>query len=226
MRIGIEVNGVLRNTIDKIEKTYQKYLIDKTEGIEDENSFKYEMNLPVDSLDMEKHFKFESKEELYSFLFEEFPMEIFGHAQSTEYQTFNYLNDVYLNLRDNHEFIIVSDEIGKSKPATLFFLSKFGCQIEKIKFYSNITINSMWDEIDVLLTANPDLLLNHPPNKIVVKFITDYNKQTPSKYQIESLSEFENLIKELKEENNELKDKLDDATDGGKPYRIRTISNN
>lgn len=197
MRIGIEVNGVLRNTIDKIEKTYQKYLIDKTEGIEDENSFKYEMNLPVDSLDMEKHFKFETKEDLYSFLFEEFPMEIFGHAQSTEYQTFNYLNDVYLNLRDNHEFIIVSDEIGKSKPSTLFFLSKFGCQIEKIKFYSNITINSMWDEIDVLLTANPDLLLNHPEDKIIIKFETDYNKSINKNNFINSLKDLEMTLNKI-----------------------------
>ena len=197
MRIAIDVNGVLRNTIDKIEKTYQKYLIDKTEGIEDENSFKYEMNLPVDSLDMEKHFKFESKEELYSFLFEEFPMEIFGHAQSTEYQTFNYLNDIYLKLRDNHDLVIVSDEIGKSKPATLFFLSKFGCQLEKVKFYSNITINSMWDEIDILLTANPDLLLNHPEDKIVIKFETDYNKSINNHNFINSLKDLELVLNNI-----------------------------
>jgi hypothetical protein len=197
MRIAIDVNGVLRDTIDKIEKTYQKYLIDKTEGIEDENSFKYEMNLPVDSLDMEKHFKFESKEELYSFLFEEFPMEIFGHAQSTEYQTFNYLNDIYLKLRDNHDLVIVSDEIGKSKPATLFFLSKFGCQLEKVKFYSNITINSMWNEIDILLTANPDLLLNHPKDKIVIKFETDYNKSINNHNFINSLKDLELVLNNI-----------------------------
>ena len=35
MRIAIEINGVLRNTIGKIEQTYQKYMIDKTEGLED-----------------------------------------------------------------------------------------------------------------------------------------------------------------------------------------------
>lgn len=197
MRIAIDVNGVLRDTIDKIEKTYQKFLIDKTEGIEDENSFKYEMKLPVDSLNLEEHFKFESKEELYSFLFEEFPMEIFGHAQSTEYQTFNYLNDVYLNLRDKHEVIIVSDEIGKSKPSTLFFLSKFGCQLEKVKFYSNITINSMWNEIDILLTANPNLLLNHPKDKIVIKFETDYNKSINKHNFINSLKDLELVINNI-----------------------------
>jgi hypothetical protein len=143
MRIGIEINGVLRNTIGKIEQTYQKFLIDKTDGIENKDSFEYGMTLPVDSLVLKNHFKFENDEQLFSFLYEEFPMEIFGHAQSSEYSTFNDLNDVYINLRDNHDLIIVSDEIGKSKPASLFFISKFGCQLEKIKFYSNYTINSI-----------------------------------------------------------------------------------
>jgi hypothetical protein len=89
--------------------------------------------------------------------------------------TFNDLNNIYFNLRNEHDLMIVSDEIGKSKPASLFFLSKFGCEIEKIKFYSNSTINSMWNEIDVLLTSNPILLLNHPSDKISIKFETDYN---------------------------------------------------
>jgi len=197
MRIGIEINGVLRNTIDKIEKTYQKFLIDNTDGIEDENTFKYEMNLPVTSLKLQEHFKFDTDNELFSFLYEEFPMEIFGHAQSSEYSTFNDLNDFYISLRDEYDILVVSDEIGKSKPASLFFLSKFGCLVEKVKFYSNSTINSMWNEIDILLTSNPDLLLNHPSDKIVIKFETDYNKQINSKHTIKSLSEFNELYKTL-----------------------------
>jgi hypothetical protein len=197
MRIAIEINGVLRNTIDKIAQTYQKYMIDKTDGIEDEESFKYEMNLPVTSLTLQDHFKFQNDEELYSFLYEEFPMEIFGHSQSTEYSSFNELNDIYVNLRDNHDLIIVSDEIGKSKPASLFFLSKFGCQLEKVKFYSNLTINSMWDEIDVLLTSNPALLLEHPDDKTIIKYQTDYNKQIDTKYSITELKELESVLNKI-----------------------------
>jgi len=197
MRIAIEINGVLRNTIGKIEQTYQKFLIDKTDGIEDEELFKYEVNLPVTSLTLQDHFNFQDEEELYSFLYEEFPMEIFGHSQSTEYSSFNDLNDIYVNLRDNHDLIIVSDEIGKSKPASLFFLSKFGCQLEKVKFYSNLTIKSMWDEIDVLLTSNPALLLEHPDDKIVIKYHTDYNKQIDTKYSITELKEFESVLNEI-----------------------------
>lgn len=195
MRIAIEINGVLRNTIGKIEQTYQKFYIDKTEGIEDDESFKYEMKLPVTSLDLKNHFEFPSNDDLYSFLYEEFPMEIFGHAQSTEYSSFNELNDIYLNLRDNHDLLIVSDEIGKSKPASLFFLSKFGCLIEKVKFYSNSTINSMWDEIDILLTSNPTLLLEHPEDKIVIRYLTDYNKHINVDDSISNLNELEFVLK-------------------------------
>jgi hypothetical protein len=197
MRIGVDVNGVLRNTLDKITQTYQKFLIDKTEGIESEDDFLYEIKLPIESIDLKDHFKFRNDEELFSFLYEEFPMEIFGHSQSSEYTTFNDLNQIYLNLRDNHDFVIVSDEIGKSKPATLFFLSKFGCLFEKVKFYSNYTINSMWDEIDVLLTANPSLLLDHPSDKIVIKFETSYNKQIQNQNTITTIRDFENKLKEI-----------------------------
>ena len=197
MRFGIEINGGLRNTLGKIEQTYQKFYIDKTEGIEDEGSFEYKITTPINSLELKNHFAFQSDEEVYSFLYEEFPMEIFGHAQSSEYTTFNDLNDIYINFRDYFDFLIVSDEIGRSKPASLFFLSKFGCQLEKVKFYSNITINSMWDELDILLTSNPSLLLDYPEGKILIKYETEYNKDIPSTHTISSIKELNDKIKEL-----------------------------
>jgi hypothetical protein len=197
MRIGIEINGVLRNTVDKFEKTYQKFMIDKTDGIEGEELFEYKITLPITSLDLKSHFTFQNDDEYFSFLYEEFPMEIFGHSQSTEYSTFNDLNELYVQLRDNHDILIVSDEIGKSKPASLFFLSKFGCLIEKVKFYSNQTINSMWDEIDVLLTSNPDLILNHPDNKHIIKYNTDYNKEIKCDDEISSIKELSNKLNQI-----------------------------
>jgi hypothetical protein len=172
-------------------------MIDKTDGIEYEDDFKYEITYPIENLEIKKHFNFRDDDEMYSFLYEEFPMEIFGHSQSSEYTTFNDLNEIYLNLRDSHELLIVSDEIGKSKPATLFFLSKFGCLVEKIKFYSNITMNSMWNEVDVLLTSNPSLLLECPKDKIVIKFETEYNKNVDSLYTIRSVKEFEEKLKQI-----------------------------
>jgi hypothetical protein len=199
MRIGIEMNGVLRDTILKFRQLYEKFNIDLMPELEEgeEPVFKYEVIEPIDSLDLLNHFTFPSKDEFYSFMYEEHPMEIFGHSPSVEMSTMNDLNGFYYEMRDNHDISIVSDEIGKSKPASLFFLSKFGCLIEKVKFYSESTIDSMWNEIDVLLTANPNLLLNYPKDKKVIKFETEYNKQVDSELSITTLKELKNKLEEI-----------------------------
>lgn len=211
-RIGIEINGVLRDTIGKFTQLYEKHMIEEkdgesktyeldlsgnTEEITSKEGFKYEIISDVTSLNLMDHFKFNDENELYSFMYEDFAMQIFGHAGSTETFTFNDLNDLYYKYRDNNELLIVSDEMGKSKPASLFFLSKFGSLIEKVKFYSNSTINSMWNEIDVLLTSNPSLLLEKPKDKIVVKYNTNYNKNVDCEYVIDSLKEFDEILKKL-----------------------------
>jgi hypothetical protein len=56
----------------------------------------------------------------------------------------------------------------------------------------------MWDEVDILLTSNPTLLLEKPKDKIVVKFITNYNKNIKVDYEIESLKEFDEVLQKLK----------------------------
>ena len=193
------MNGVLRDTILKFRQLYEKFNIDLAPELEEseEPVFKYEVIEPIDSLDLLNHFTFPSKDEFYSFMYEEHPMEIFGHSPSVEMSTMNDLNEFYYEMRDNHDILIVSDEIGKSKPASLFFLSKFGCLIEKVKFYSESTIDSMWNEIDVLLTANPNLLLNCPKDKKVIKFETEYNKQVDSDLSITTLKELKNKLEEI-----------------------------
>ena len=210
-KIGIEVNGVLRNTLGKIQQTYEKFLIENnstektyildesgnTESIIQEEEFEYEVLGNIDSLNLLNHFKFKSDDELYEFLYQEFSMQIFGHAESSEMHTFHTLNDIYLKYRNTNDIVIVSDEIGKSKPATLFFLSKFGCQIEKIKFYSDTTKNSIWDEVDVLVSANPSLIEDHPENKVVIKFNTQYNKTNKSEHEISSLKELDECLQKL-----------------------------
>ena len=130
-------------------------------------------------------------------MFEDFPMQLFGHAGSTETYTFNDLNEFYLNNRDKYEIFIISDEIGKSKPATLFFLSKFGCLVENIKFYSSSTIEKMWETVDVLLTANPELLTEHPEDVTVIQFLTEYNQSINNNHKIETLKDFDDLITKL-----------------------------
>lgn len=196
MRIGIEINGVLRDTLKKIQQEYEKWYIDNP--FKEETEFEYKVISELDTLDIMKHLSFKDNDELYGFLYKEHTMEIFGHSGSVEMSSMNDLNDFYLDMRDTHEIIIVSDEIGKSKPASLFFLSKFGCLVETVKFYSEITIkNSLWDSIDVLLTANPNLLLNHPDDKKIIKFETTYNKDIECEYTIKNLKDLKTKITEI-----------------------------
>jgi hypothetical protein len=195
MIIGVELNGVLRNTLKKIQEEYEKWYVDNP--FREEGDFEYKVISPVNSLELINHLSFPSKDDLYDFLYKEHTMEIFGHAGSVETSGMYDLNDFYFDMRDEYDVIITSDEIGKSKPASLFFISKFGCQIETIKFYSEPTINSLWDSINVLLTANPNLLLNHPEDKIVIKYNTSYNSDIETKYSISSIKELKNKIKEI-----------------------------
>jgi hypothetical protein len=57
MKIGIDINGVLRDTIGKFKTTYEKFLIDNNlENSESENPFEYVINEPINSLDLMNHF--------------------------------------------------------------------------------------------------------------------------------------------------------------------------
>ena len=211
-RIGIEINGVLRDTIGKFTQVYEKHMIEEsddnnktyeidlsgnTEENTVDNDFEYKIINDVTSLELMSHFAFKDSDELYSFMYEDFVMQIFGHAGSTETFTFNELNDFYINFRDEYEIIIVSDEMGRSKPASLFFLSKFGCLIENIKFYSNSTLQNMWNGLDIIVSANPKLIENAPNNKTVIKYKTSYNKDVTCEYEIDELKKLNEIIKNL-----------------------------
>ena len=195
MRIGIELNGVLRDTLKKIQQEYEKWYVEST--LNEDEEFQYEVISDLTSLNISDHLKFKDKDELYDFLYKEHTMEIFGHAGSVEISGMMDFNEFYLDMRDNHDILIVSDEIGKSKPASLFFISKFGCLVESVKFYSESTINSLWDSVDILLTANPKLLLNHPENKTVIKYNTAYNSDIKTEYEISTIKELKSKIDEI-----------------------------
>lgn len=213
-RIAIEVNGVLRDTIGKLKQVYEKFLMEKSEEdlepqfeinsenddlikVEDENKFDYGIIEPISSLEISKYFKFKSQEEQFSFIYDEFPMHIFGHASSSEMLTFNYLNEFYKDFRNDYEIVIISDEIEKSKPSTLFFLSKFSCLIESVVFYNPTTIDKVISSFDLIVTSNPDIVINYSNILNVIKYETEYNKQVSTAHEIKSLRELSETIKKI-----------------------------
>ena len=127
MKIAFDLNGVVRDIFLKTEQIYTKFYLEdveseisseydesKDEWVEknDSSSFEYGMSLPVKSMNLIDHFKFESQDELYNFFYVDFPMQIFGHSPSISANTFNILNDLYIKLRDDNEVYIISDEMG------------------------------------------------------------------------------------------------------------------
>ena len=196
MRVAIELNGVLIDTLKKIQQEYEKWYLENPFK-EDEEKSDYDVISDLTTLDISKHLKFRDDDELYDFLYKEHTMEIFGHAGSVETSSIMDFNEFYLDMREKHDILIVSDEIGKSKPASLFFISKFGCLVETVKFYSESTINLLWDSIDVLLTANPKLLLNYPKGKIIIKYETSYNQDIDVKHSITTLKDLKTKITKL-----------------------------
>jgi len=212
MKIAFDLNGVIRDVFLKAEQVYTKFYLEDKEDeiiteydestgewseINNNDSFSYELNLPITSMNLIEHFKFKTSEDLYNFFYVDFPMQIFGHSPSMENNTFNVLNDYYESLRDNNEIFVISDEIGKSKPATLFFLSKYGCLVENIKFYSKITLLNTFDEFDVIITSNPDLLELKSKDKIIIKVNTTYNSDFNSNYNINEITELSDVFKKL-----------------------------
>jgi len=212
MKIAFDLNGVIRDVFLKAEQVYTKFYLEDKEDeiiteydestgewseINNNDGFSYELNLPITSMNLIEHFKFKTSEDLYNFFYVDFPMQIFGHSPSMENNTFNVLNDYYESLRDNNEIFVISDEIGKSKPATLFFLSKYGCLVENIKFYSKITLLHTFDEFDVIITSNPDLLELKSKDKIIIKVNTTYNSDFNSNYNINEITELSDVFKKL-----------------------------
>jgi len=209
MKIAIDINSVIRDTFSKASQIYQRYYLEETENektstydedtgkwVEDkkEEGFKYSLNLPITGLNLNKHFVFKEESDLYNFFYQDFTMQIFGHAPSTDNNTFNIINDIYINLRDNHDLYLISDEMGKSKPATLFFLSKYGCLYENIIFYSKTTFDKVLDNFDLIITANPEIIKN---KKNVIKYSTTYNSNILCENTIEDIEELEETLNNL-----------------------------
>jgi len=82
-KIGIEINGVLRDTISKFTQLYEKHMIEEedhdgqsfevdisgnTESLVSSEKFEYKILSEVTSLNLMDHFKFNDEDDLYNFM--------------------------------------------------------------------------------------------------------------------------------------------------------------
>jgi len=190
MRIGIALNEVMRDFIGQFAYTYSKY---KKKEIDLKKN-------PVKTWDLLKYFEFNDMAELNHFLYTEASLEVFGHADQLHENVVTKFNTFVDNIMDEeeHDVILISREGGRSIPATLFFLSKLGFAGNNIKFVTDYA--KKWDDLDILITANPTTLEAKPEGKISVKVKASYNENVKADYELDSiisLFEDEELLEKI-----------------------------
>lgn len=189
MEIYISIDGVIRNTIQKFDYHYNDAYLNSE--FENENNFEYGITEPIYNNNLLNSYKFQSKEEFEFFLFIEYPIEIFGHAGLSYSTTFTELNRLIYNNPEHNFTLVGCDELGKAKPASLFFLSKNGFLGNNIKFIKSEDIEKNWSDCDVWITDNEMIINSCPENKEVIKFKTSYNQYFTYKKEITKLSEIQ-----------------------------------
>lgn len=195
MEIYISIDGVLRNTIQKFDYHYNEAYFNSDVIIEEEekNDFEYGVTEPIQNDNLLNSYKFQSKEEFENFIFIEYPIEIFGHAGLSYSTTFTDLHKILFD-NPEHNFTLVGlDELGKAKPASLFFLSKNGFLGNNIKFIKSMDIKDQWNNCDMWITDSKNILDMCPENKIAIKFNTTYNQYFTYNKEITKLIEIQEI---------------------------------
>lgn len=177
IRIGIELNHVVRNINKQILKYYQKD-IDPSLDLEDidekDDAFKYA--------------KFETLTDKNEFIYIDYPYEIFGTAKTIDKNLPSLINNWMAEMtnREDEEFLVVYYSLNEEAltiQSSYFFLSKIGTRVREVFFPK--TIEEIWEKCDVVITANENVLKNKPENKQTVKIVTTFNRDNEAKCDFE-----------------------------------------
>lgn len=191
MEIYISIDGVLRNLIQKFNYHYNDAFLDSE--FENENNFEYNIVYPIQNDNLLNSYKFQSMDEFEFFTYIEYPIEIFGHAGVSYPTSISDLNKIIFDNPEHNITVIGVDEVGKAKPATLFFLSKNGFLGNNIRFIKSTEIEKEWEKCDMWVTDSKKIIDLKPEDKKVIKFQTTYNQFFTNDKEITKLTEIEEL---------------------------------
>jgi hypothetical protein len=231
MKIGISIDGVLRDLLGQIEETHKKYFpteegedpivvedynLEKWVSFPDEEINQGEMDFNPefnedDFLESEEDtelVKITKKVTLEEFLYEKCTVEIFGYADEIVSSAVESLNKLILE-NPRHEFILISREGGLAVPSTLFFLSKTKSICSNIKFVTEYS--KMWDHVDIMVTDHPKILNTKPLDKLSIIIDKEYNKK---------IVQSGHRLKTIKEIDERLLDSFEQALQGGNRHWV------
>lgn len=149
IRVGIDLDYVIRDINRQIVKYYQK---------------EYNTSFDLDNIDysddvLKTICKFKSKKEKCIFLYEQYPLEIFGHAGQVDRFLSRDLNFWLDRLKNQEEydvevFFYSMKEYNITIQSSYFFLSKIGSRVRKVIFPENY--DELADFGDVFITSYLD----------------------------------------------------------------------
>ena len=191
--IYIELNNVLRDIISKTILVYKADNLEKK--LEDEYT----------GQDLQEYLGFETKEELIEYMYVECPMRIFCYSNECEEWTSFMINEFYKKYRDNYDVVLFSNEIEKSKPATLMFLARMGILIDNIEFFPLEDFESVNKKADIIITNNLNIT-KYKKTKYIKINKEEYNKENKASNYRENVlyvSSIKDLVEDEYIERNE-----------------------
>ena len=217
MRIGVSINGVLRNYFKQIEVTHTKYFppeegedgikvldydLDKWVTFPSEKSEQAEIQFDINfdplssiSRDSVVDLDLEPVDDtitLNEFMYERCTLEIFGSAEEMVPNVMNTFNNLILDYPE-HEFVLISRETGLSVPSTYFFLSKTSCMAHEVRFVTDS--RDSWKYVDMMVTDHPDIINSKPENKTCVVISKPFNQDCPETcIMMDSIKELSDIL--------------------------------
>ena len=198
MKIGIELNNIVRDLNKQIIKYYKK---DINQSFDDKN-VNYNVTNVIDNID------FKSKKAKFEYMYVDYPYEIFGCAPTPHRNLAVTFNNWLISLGnkedDKYDVKLFSlKEEALSIQSTYYFLSKIGCRVREMFFPKDGV--EMWNKCDVIITLNERIIDNKPEGKVVVLINKDDNKNLQGKvdlyydslFDLISDTEFINKVKQI-----------------------------
>ncbi len=174
MKIGIELNNIVRDINKQIIKYYKKD-IDKSF---DDKNVNYNVTNIIDVIDLK------SKKAKFEYMYVDYPYEIFGCAPTMHRNLAvtinNWIGELNNKEDDVYDIKLFSlKEEGLSIQSTYYFLSKIGCRVREMFFPKDG--KDMWEKCDVIVTLNERIIDNKPEGKVVVLINKDDNENLQNK---------------------------------------------
>jgi hypothetical protein len=190
MKIYISIDGVLRNFINRFHYHYENSFIN-VDAAEEGDSFVYEVIEPITNNKLSDHFTFQSKEQEDHFQYIEYPMELYAHSPVSYSNVNNDINKIVYHHKEHEIYLVGLDELGKARPATLFFLSRNGIMVDNIKFIKSEDIHKEWENADLWISDSEKILQAKPQDKDFILFSTKYNEHFTYEKIINKLSDID-----------------------------------